>query len=75
MKITTVLIKNCDYGFEKFTTCNQRSYTLVWQERNFMVPTFPDGQNSLTFPVFFSIFPVCLLCFVFQTENLIFFSK
>ena len=38
-------------GAENKTTC------LKVRDRH-MVPTFPDRQNSLTFPVFFPIFPV-----------------
>ena len=30
-----------------------------------MVPTFPDWQNSLTFPVFYPIFSVFFQCFYF----------
>ena len=41
----------------------------------YRVPTFPDWQNSLTFPVFFAIFPVLFYCFVFLTENLVHFTK
>ena len=40
------------------------------------VPTFPNWQNPLTFPVFFAIFPVFFFYVLFfYTENLIHVSK
>ena len=44
----------------------------------YRVPTFPDWQNSMTFPVFFPIFQYFFLVFCFLycfTENLIHFNK
>ena len=39
------------------------------------VPTFLDWQNSLTFPVFFLIFPVFFPVILFLTKNFIKFSQ
>ena len=52
-----------------------KSYRLPTRHRatDYMVPTFPDWQNSLTFPIFVSIFLVFFKCFL--TENFIHVSK
>ena len=55
---------------------NQQSFQVRFHVTSSGFPLFPDWQNSLTFPVFFSNFPFFLMfCFVFFTENLIHFSK